>query len=121
MNLCGLNCALAGLGGAQHAQMHHPPSPISSQAHQQHHMDFGSSASTSAPELRSRQCGKPAESAMLAASSKFVPTRNIELKSNFAIKTHLPAITTAGLDFSVFALDSSPPLIAASPQVLIRI
>ena len=120
-NLCSVNCALAGLESAQHEQMHHSPAPMGSRAGHHHHMDLNSNALPAGPALHSRQCAKYPESTVLAASSKFVLTRNIEVSLNYAIKTFVSGSTISALSSSGFFRASSPPIIAAHPQTPIRI
>ena len=121
-NLCSVNCALAGLDDrAQHEQMHHSPERTRSQAHHHHHMELNSNALPAGPTLHSRQCAKYAESMVLAACSKFVLTRNIELSLNSAVKTSVSVSTILALNFSVSFCSSSPPVPAAHPQPPIRI
>jgi hypothetical protein len=119
MNLCRVNCALAGLSGPQHEQMHHSSAAVRSEAHHHHHMDLNSNALPAQPALHSRQCAKYAESTVLSASSKFVVTRNIELSQNSAINTSVSAGTISASSVSFFPV--SPPIIAAHTQTPIRI
>lgn len=119
-SLCAVNCALAGLGHPQHEEMHHSPAAVRSETHHHHHMDSSASASRTESSMSSRQCTTYGESVVLAAGTKFVLTRSIELHSNCAIRTEVAASATSAL--TPLRRDSlPPPLFSLSLVTPIRI